>query len=205
MKRLLICLIIPFLSFGQIDSLNVLFVGNSYTASNNLPNIVSTIANSMGDYLYTESNLIGGATLQTHVNNNTTNNLIMNGDWDYVSIQEQSQYPSFPIWQVEQDVFPYATQLNQLISDYNDYNTHIDAHKEANMKKYVYETDDINYPFYIIQPNSHPGLCLNLESGELGEFNIRIKPCSNNKTERFEALLYETFNGCNSEPTTISQ
>ena len=92
-----------------------------------------------------------------------------------------------------------------LISDYNDYNTHIDAHKEANMKKYVYETDDINYPFYIIQPDSHPGLCLNLESGELGEFNIRIKPCSNNKTERFEALLYETFNGCNSEPTTISQ
>ena len=120
MKRLLLCLIIPFLSFGQIDSLNVLFIGNSYTASNNLPNIISTIANSMGDYLYTESNLIGGATLQTHVNNNTTNNLIMNGDWDYVSIQEQSQYPSFPIWQVEQDVFPYATQLNQLISDYND-------------------------------------------------------------------------------------
>ena len=120
MKRLSLCLIIPCLSFGQIDSLNVLFVGNSYTASNNLPNIVSTIANSMGDYLYTESNLIGGATLQTHVNNTTTNNLIMSGDWDYVAIQEQSQYPSFPIWQVEQDVFPYATQLNQLISDYTD-------------------------------------------------------------------------------------
>ena len=50
MKRLSLCLIIPCLSFGQIDSLNVLFVGNSYTASNNLPNIVSTIANSMGDY-----------------------------------------------------------------------------------------------------------------------------------------------------------
>ena len=93
-----------------------------------------------------------------------------------------------------------------LISDHNDYNTHIDSHKEANMKKYVYENDDINYPFYIIQPNAHPGLCLNLESGELGEFNIRIKPCSNSKTERFEALLYETFNACNnSEPTTTSQ
>lgn len=110
---------------------------------------------------------------------------------------------------------PFDTEFNTnlkdayfkiiLISDHNDYNAHIDAHKETNMKKYVYENDDINYPFYIIQPNSHPGLCLNLESGELGEFNIRIKPCSNNRTERFEALLYETFNGCNSEPTTISQ
>jgi hypothetical protein len=120
MKKLFLLLIIPFLSFGQTDSLNVLFIGNSYTATNNLPNIVSTIANSMGDYLYTESNLIGGATLQTHVNNTITNNLIMNGDWDHVVIQEQSQYPSFPLWQVEQDVFPYAAQLNQFISDYNE-------------------------------------------------------------------------------------
>ena len=103
----------------QIDSLNVLFIGNSYTASNNLPNIISTIANSMGDYLSTESSLIGGATLQTHVNNSNSNNLIMNGEWDYVVLQEQSQYPSFPLWQVEEEVFPYATQLNELIINYN--------------------------------------------------------------------------------------
>jgi hypothetical protein len=103
----------------QIDSLNVLFLGNSYTASNNLPNMISTIANSMGDYLSTESNLIGGATLQTHVNNSNSNNLIMNGEWDYVVLQEQSQYPSFPLWQVEEDVFPYAAQLNELIINYN--------------------------------------------------------------------------------------
>ena len=119
MKRLLLFLIVPFLSFGQGDSLNVLFLGNSYTASNNLPNIISTIANSVGDYLYPESNLIGGATLQAHVNNTNSNNLIINGAWDYVVLQEQSQYPSFPLWQVEQDVFPYAAQLNQLITDYN--------------------------------------------------------------------------------------
>jgi hypothetical protein len=118
-NKLFLLLIIPFLSFGQIDSLNVLFLGNSYTASNNLPNIISTIANSVGNYLYEESNLIGGATLQTHVNNTNSNNLIINGDWDYVVLQEQSQYPSFPIWQVEQDVFPYAAQLTQLITDYN--------------------------------------------------------------------------------------
>ena len=104
----------------QVDSLNVLFLGNSYTASNNLPNIVEDIANSMGDFLYTESNIIGGATLQMHANNNTSNDLIMTGNWDYVILQEQSQYPSFPLWQVEQDVFPYASQLNELITNYNE-------------------------------------------------------------------------------------
>ena len=56
-----------------IDSLNVLFLGNSYTAFNNLPNIVSNIANSMGDFLYTGSNTIGGATLQTHIEINNSN------------------------------------------------------------------------------------------------------------------------------------
>ena len=99
------------------DSLNVLFLGNSYTAFNNLPNIIESIANSMGDFLYTNSNTMGGATLQTHSENNSSNDLIMQGNWDYVVLQEQSQYPSFPLWQVEQSVFPYASQLNQLIED----------------------------------------------------------------------------------------
>ena len=44
----------------------------------------------------------------------------MQGNWDYVILQEQSQYPSFPLWQVEQSVFPYASQLSQLIEEYND-------------------------------------------------------------------------------------
>jgi hypothetical protein len=104
----------------QADSLNVLFIGNSYTASNNLTNIISSIATSMGDNLITESSLLGGATLQLHASNSNTNDLIMSGNWDYVVLQEQSQYPSFPLFQVEQDVFPYATQLSELINEYND-------------------------------------------------------------------------------------
>jgi len=104
----------------QSDTLNVLFIGNSYTFYNNLPSLISSIANSMDDYLNTEGSLVGGATLQSHTNNNNTTNLIMNGNWDYVVLQEQSQYPSFPLWQVEQDVFPYASQLNDLINQYNE-------------------------------------------------------------------------------------
>ena len=103
----------------QIDSLNVLFIGNSYTYFNNMPDLVTSIAISMGDYLSVEGSLIGGATLQSHSTNNNTIQLISNGNWDYVVLQEQSQFPSFPLWQVEQDVFPYAAELNQLIKENN--------------------------------------------------------------------------------------
>ena len=56
----------------QQDSLSVLFIGNSYTFYNNLPSLISSIANSMGDFLNTEGSFVGGATLQSHTNNNNT-------------------------------------------------------------------------------------------------------------------------------------
>ena len=109
----------------QQNSLNVLFIGNSYTSNNNLTNIISNIANLMGEDLYVEKSLVGGATLQSHLNNNATTELIASGVWDHVVLQEQSQYPSFPLWQVEQDVFPYANQLNSLANQYNPCNNTI--------------------------------------------------------------------------------
>ena len=108
------------IAFGQAESLNVLFIGNSYIASNNLPSLISSIATSMGDQINFETSIIGGATLQDHTNNQNTIDLITIGNWDYVVLQEQSQYPSFPLWQVEQDVFPYASTLSQLTHDNNE-------------------------------------------------------------------------------------
>jgi hypothetical protein len=104
----------------SVDSLSVLFVGNSYSSFNNLPNLISSIASTMGDVLIVDGSLIGGATLQNHSQNNNTTNLITKGNWDFVVLQEQSQYPAFPLWQVEQDVFPYATQLSELVSEFNE-------------------------------------------------------------------------------------
>tara|TARA_B100000674_G_scaffold1549_1_gene1256 strand:+ start:1010 stop:2221 length:1212 start_codon:yes stop_codon:yes gene_type:complete len=103
----------------SVDSLSVLFIGNSYSSFNNLPNLISSIASTMGDVLIVDGSLIGGATLQNHSENNNTTNLITKGNWDFVVLQEQSQYPSFPLWQVEQDVFPYASQLSDLVSEFN--------------------------------------------------------------------------------------
>ncbi|MBQ6098027.1 MAG: T9SS type A sorting domain-containing protein [Bacteroidales bacterium] len=102
-------------SYAQ-QSIRALFVGNSYTAVNNLPQMVADIAASMGNELHYQSNTPGGCTFQQHCNNQSMT-LIRQGGWDIVVLQEQSQYPSFPQQQVENEVFPYAQQLVGAVYD----------------------------------------------------------------------------------------
>ena len=88
----------------------VLFIGNSYTSVNDLPGLTQKVARSMGDELTYESNTPGGCRFEQHCTNQSMA-LIQQGIWDVVVLQEQSQLPSFPEWQVEQECFPYATRL----------------------------------------------------------------------------------------------
>lgn len=104
---------------GQSLTKRALFLGNSYTAYNNLPLMVANVASSMADSLIFDSNTPGGYTLQGHSANATSLAKIESGDWDYVILQEQSQLPSFPDFQVEVDVFPYARILDSIINDNN--------------------------------------------------------------------------------------
>ena len=93
------------------QSLDILFIGNSYTYANNMPQMVSNIALSFGDTLNFESSTPGGANFNTHSTNITTLNKISQKPWDYVVLQAQSQEPSFSPNQVANDVFPYAQIL----------------------------------------------------------------------------------------------
>ena len=93
------------------QSLDVLFIGNSYTYANNMPQMVSEIALSFGDTLNFESSTPGGATFNVHSTNINTLNKISQKPWDYVVLQAQSQEPSFSPNQVANDVFPYAQIL----------------------------------------------------------------------------------------------
>ncbi|MBP5548292.1 MAG: T9SS type A sorting domain-containing protein [Bacteroidales bacterium] len=115
MKRIVIVAIVCLLSGAWTgclaqQNLNVLFIGNSYTAVNNLPQTIKNIASSMGDNMTYQSNTPGGCTLSQHCSNHSME-LICEGGWDIVVLQEQSQYPSFPQSQVEAEVFPYAKRL----------------------------------------------------------------------------------------------
>ncbi len=100
-------------SYGQ--NINVLFIGNSYTYVNNLPQTVADIATSMGDTMTFDSSTPGGYTLNLHSTNITTLTKINSQPWDFVVLQEQSQLPSFDPSQVNTDVFPYARKLDSLI------------------------------------------------------------------------------------------
>ncbi len=113
MKKIIFFAALTLLSLASVvaqNRPNVLFIGNSYTEVNNLPLLVQHVAQSMGDDINYSSNTPGGCTFQQHCSNQSMD-LIRHGGWDYVILQEQSQYPSFPQAQVENEVFPFAAQL----------------------------------------------------------------------------------------------
>lgn len=80
---------------GQEQTRKVLFLGNSYTYVNDLPQIISALAASTSDVLEYDGNLIGGYTLEDHANSTVSQNKILSNDWDYIVLQEQSQHPTF--------------------------------------------------------------------------------------------------------------
>ncbi len=95
------------------------FLGNSYTAVNNLPQLIATLAKSAGDTLLYAAHMPGGTTLQQHFTNPNSLSLIAAGNADYVVLQEQSQTPSFPDAQVNFSFYPYAKKLDSIADAQN--------------------------------------------------------------------------------------
>src|SRR5271169_3959760 len=73
-------------------SLRILFIGNSYTYFNNLPEIFSRLAMAGQPGLSVETTAItvGGSTLAQHRQRGAAQKAIREGHWDYVVLQEQS-------------------------------------------------------------------------------------------------------------------
>ncbi len=80
--------------FSQADnSKKVLFVGNSYTYFWNLPQVIEHLAESQDIPLIARQSTAGGAHLGHHwtgARDLDTYNLIKNGNWDYVVLQDHS-------------------------------------------------------------------------------------------------------------------
>jgi hypothetical protein len=121
MKSFILFAILLFVGLQSIaqQTIKALFIGNSYTYYNNLPQLTANIALSLGDTLTFDSNTIGGYTFEQHSTNTTTITKITAQPWDYVILQEQSQLPSFPPSQVQADVLPFADSLVTMIRDNN--------------------------------------------------------------------------------------
>ncbi|MEO5643649.1 MAG: T9SS type A sorting domain-containing protein [Bacteroidia bacterium] len=113
-KYLLIFLLIQQLHAQQTD---ILFIGNSYTYTNNLPDMLYRLALAGGDTIVHNSSTPGGYTFQMHSQDNNTLAAINQRTWNYVILQGQSQEPAIDTAYVEANVFPYATLLDSLIHE----------------------------------------------------------------------------------------
>lgn len=95
---------------------SALFIGNSYTASNNLPALIQNIALSFGDTLITDANTPGGYYFRAHKTNATTISKLQSQAWDVVVLQEQSQIPALPSSITGQDYcMPHSIGLDSMI------------------------------------------------------------------------------------------
>lgn len=100
-------------AFAQ-DTLRVLFLGNSYTSYNNLPQLVQSLSTAAGKTMIVDSNMPGGMTVSGHINDPTSLSKISQGTWDYVVIQEQSQIPSIDFYRYN-DMYPAMNDLKVLV------------------------------------------------------------------------------------------
>lgn len=120
MLRTKLCLLFLVIGFASSATIKrVLFIGNSYTSVNDLPNTLLNLSLSMGDTIQVDNSAPGGFTFNQHSNYATTLAKIQSGNWDFVVLQEQSQIPAFSTAQVQTDCYPYAKKLCDTIRAYN--------------------------------------------------------------------------------------
>ena len=102
MKKIL-TLIFLFYTITNIkasDTTNVLFIGNSITYYNNMPQMFQSIANNKGHKVHVASHTPGGSGIVNHYVNNSLYSLIASKKWDIVILQpgtSESAGVSFPI------------------------------------------------------------------------------------------------------------
>lgn len=121
MKHLLVAIGISFFAFttANAQQTSVLFIGNSYIYTADLPGTLKSLALAGGDSIYHESSTPGGYTFEQHATNQTTLNKITSRNWDFVVLQQQSQMPALPPSQVAWQTYPFAEALvNSIKSNY---------------------------------------------------------------------------------------
>jgi hypothetical protein len=74
-------------------SINMLFIGNSFTQRNDLPGLLAELASARDLCVKHELISVGGASLRTHWNAGRAAQAIETGGYDYVVLQEQSTLP----------------------------------------------------------------------------------------------------------------
>lgn len=96
------------------QEIKILFIGNSYTFTNDFPGIFARLAQEDGRNLNIATRAAGGWTLRRHAESNETIETIQETAWDHVVLQEQSVIPSDPEERVE-SMYPAVRSLHHEI------------------------------------------------------------------------------------------
>ena len=104
----------PGCSLPGVTCTRVLFIGNSYTSVNDLPDTYADLAWAGGHRVQTEALDEGGWTLAQHLAASETAPTIDSERWDDVVLQEQSQLPSLAVDRTGM-MYPAATKLVAMI------------------------------------------------------------------------------------------
>ena len=105
-----------------VDSVKVLFIGNSFTFYNDMPKMVDSLARKqkwIKNPLAIESVVKGGQRLSGHLADKRLYKALDKGDWDFVVVREQSSEPALSTADVIEKVYPNAQRLDSLIKATN--------------------------------------------------------------------------------------
>ncbi len=131
------------------DCLRVLFIGNSYTYTNDLPGVFAHLAAAGKHAVETAQAAQGGWTLAEHAASAETLKTLQAKQWDYVVLQEQSQLPASVSYRA-QAMYPAAAALAQQIRANGsqpilfDTWAHQDGWPEENQNDYSAMQNEIN-------------------------------------------------------------
>jgi hypothetical protein len=108
-------ILLSFLAVIQLasaqDTVTVLFIGNSFTFMNDMPNTFREIAKSKGKTVYVERVTEGGKSLEWHSKQERTYTTIRSRKWDFVVLQELSNTPAQPDSKTATISFPFFKQI----------------------------------------------------------------------------------------------
>lgn len=128
---------------AQSDSLNVLFIGNSYTHMNDMPGIFDKICKSEGLSVNVQKSAQSGASFKVHSEREDMYEAIASNQWDYVVLQGFSRELSWNTEHIDSETVPYVDKIMGAIKK-NNPNTNILFYMTWGYENGFQEREEVN-------------------------------------------------------------
>jgi len=101
------------------DSLNILFIGNSFTHMNAMPKIFEKLCKDKNKPVHVQMNTQAGASFQVHSTREDMFAAIRSRKWDFVILQGYSREFAMPYDKIDVESLPYLTKIVDSINLYS--------------------------------------------------------------------------------------